>query len=153
YRVAMRTEPADNPVGSMGASATHDQITVAGAVTGSDARDLASIGKAFDPEHAAHQTRDLRRQAGIDEHKPGSEVTRDEIADAVLAQYARVAHSPSLVAVVTLDDAGGVAERPNMPGTIDEWPNWRLGLPGGAIGVLDGTLAGRLGDLMREAGR
>ncbi|QDB78092.1 4-alpha-glucanotransferase [Georgenia sp. 311] len=153
YRAAMRTRPGDNPVQSMATSSTHDQVTVAGCVTGSDTLDLEAIGKAFDPEHAARQTRDLRRQAGIDEHKAGAEVTEAEIADAVLAQYSRVAHSPSLVAVVTLDDAGAVAERPNMPGTVDAWPNWRLGLPGGVTGVLDGELAGRIATLMRGAGR
>jgi 4-alpha-glucanotransferase len=31
--------------------------------------------------------------------------------------------------VGTLDDALGVTERPNMPGTTDEWPNWKLALP------------------------
>jgi 4-alpha-glucanotransferase len=29
----------------------------------------------------------------------------------------------------SLDDALALEERPNMPGTLDEWPNWRLGLP------------------------
>jgi 4-alpha-glucanotransferase len=29
----------------------------------------------------------------------------------------------------TLDDALAVEERPNMPGTTDEWPNWSLALP------------------------
>jgi 4-alpha-glucanotransferase len=29
----------------------------------------------------------------------------------------------------TLDDVLGVEERPNMPGTVDEWPNWRIALP------------------------
>jgi 4-alpha-glucanotransferase len=28
-----------------------------------------------------------------------------------------------------LDDALGVEERPNMPGTTDEWPNWCIALP------------------------
>ena len=31
--------------------------------------------------------------------------------------------------VAVLDDAVAVEERPNMPGTIDEWPNWCLALP------------------------
>ena len=34
-----------------------------------------------------------------------------------------------MVVTATLDDALGVEERPNMPGTVDEWPNWRLALP------------------------
>jgi 4-alpha-glucanotransferase len=28
-----------------------------------------------------------------------------------------------------LEDALGVVERPNYPGTTDEWPNWRIALP------------------------
>jgi 4-alpha-glucanotransferase len=28
-----------------------------------------------------------------------------------------------------LDDALAVEERPNMPGTVREWPNWCLALP------------------------
>ena len=31
--------------------------------------------------------------------------------------------------VVHRCDAIGVEERPNMPGTVDEWPNWSLALP------------------------
>lgn len=150
YRGAMRTEPEENPVLSMGCSSTHDQVTVVGALSGSDVRDLDRIGKAYDAEHAEHQRLQLFRQAGLDPQAP---VTREVIDAAVLAQYARVAHSPSLVAVVTLDDAGGVAERPNMPGTVDAWPNWRLGLPGGALDILDGELARRIAALMASAGR
>ena len=28
-----------------------------------------------------------------------------------------------------LDDAVGMLRRPNLPGTVDEWPNWRIPLP------------------------
>ena len=31
--------------------------------------------------------------------------------------------------MAAIDDVLAVEERPNMPGTIDEWPNWRLALP------------------------
>ena len=36
---------------------------------------------------------------------------------------------PSAVIVATLEDALAVAERPNMPNTTAEWPNWSLALP------------------------
>ena len=39
------------------------------------------------------------------------------------------AAAPCLLLAASLDDALAVEERPNMPGTVDEWPNWRLGLP------------------------
>ncbi len=40
-----------------------------------------------------------------------------------------MAHSPVEVAIADLDDVLGVTERPNMPGTVDEWPNWSIALP------------------------
>ena len=153
YRAAMRTDPADNPGESMAASSTHDQVTVAGCLTGSDSLDLVNIGKAFDPAHAEHTRRALAVLAGIDPERPAGELGRPEIEAAVLAQYTAVAHSPSLVAVVTLEDAGGVAQRPNMPGTIDAWPNWRLGLPVPVTELLAAPLAHKIADLMTSAGR
>jgi 4-alpha-glucanotransferase len=149
----MRTSPQDNPAGSMAASSTHDQVTVAGCLTGSDSADLESIGKAFSPAHAQSTRRALAILAGIDPERPLADMTRADIEAAVVAQYAGVAHSPSLVAVVTLDDAGGVAQRPNMPGTIDQWPNWRLGLPVTVDALLGAPLAGQIAHLMTDAGR
>ena len=34
-----------------------------------------------------------------------------------------------MVVTVTLEDALAVEERPNMPSTLDQWPNWSLALP------------------------
>ena len=153
YRAAMRSVPAGNPGGSMAASSTHDQVTVAGAITGSDALDLARIGKAFSPDDAEEVRRALAKAAGIDPARDPATLGPADIEAAVLAQYHGVATSPSLVAVITLDDAGGVAERPNMPGTIDQWPNWRLGLPIPVDDLLSAPLARRIGKMMRGAGR
>jgi 4-alpha-glucanotransferase len=43
--------------------------------------------------------------------------------------HARLAEAPSLVVTATLDDALAVPERPNVPGTTSERPNWSLALP------------------------
>ena len=40
-----------------------------------------------------------------------------------------LAQSPVEVAIADLDDVLVVDERPNMPGTVDEWPNWSIALP------------------------
>ena len=39
--------------------------------------------------------------------------------------HAHVARSPCRLMAVQLDDALGTLEQPNLPGTIDEHPNWR----------------------------
>ena len=49
--------------------------------------------------------------------------------DAVVGAHRALAQAPSAVLVANLNDALGVVDRPNMPGTRHEWPNWSLPLP------------------------
>jgi 4-alpha-glucanotransferase len=43
--------------------------------------------------------------------------------------YRRLAEAPSAILTATLDDACASEERPNVPGTTTQWPNWSLALP------------------------
>jgi 4-alpha-glucanotransferase len=54
---------------------------------------------------------------------------RADADDVIRKTYARLARAPSLFVTPTLDDALGAEDRPNMPGTIDEYPSWRIPLP------------------------
>ena len=99
--------PSDYPRQAMAAVTTHDLATVAGVWEGSDS----------DP---AIRER-LLRVTGLD---PGAATD-----DAVLAAYQALARAPSRLLSATLEDLLSVPERPNQPGTVDEWPNWRLALP------------------------
>jgi 4-alpha-glucanotransferase len=63
----------------------------------------------------------LRQTTGVAEDAP--------VAEVIQRLHERLADAPSLVVNATLDDALAVAERPNMPGTLGEWPNWSLALP------------------------
>jgi 4-alpha-glucanotransferase len=49
----------------------------------------------------------------------------DQPAHAVEAALGYVAQSPSPLMLAPLEDVLGLAEQPNLPGTIDEHPNWR----------------------------
>ena len=49
--------------------------------------------------------------------------------DAVAAMHAALAVSPSRLVAASLYDALGEIRQPNVPGTTDEYPNWRLPLP------------------------
>jgi 4-alpha-glucanotransferase len=51
------------------------------------------------------------------------------VDDVVVAAHARLARAPSMVVTATLDDVLRVEERPNLPGTTTERPNWSLALP------------------------
>lgn len=52
----------------------------------------------------------------------------------VVAMHRFLAGTPALLVAATLWDAIGDPRQPNVPGTVDEYPNWRLALaePGGA---------------------
>ncbi len=126
YRAALRLPVDQFPEAVMGASSTHDQATIAGTLTGSDTEDLRRIGKAANFEQLDGVRRELAAAAGV---HPDGALGPDEVARAVRAQYTRLSTCAARVVLASLDDAGAVAERPNMPGTVTTWPNWSLALP------------------------
>ncbi|MGI8757682.1 MAG: 4-alpha-glucanotransferase [Acidimicrobiales bacterium] len=113
--------PTGYPRQALAAVTTHDLPTIAGAWTGSDLRAQRQIGMAPNDDGQA----ELRhRLQGTAEVGPDSDV-----AEVTVGAYRALARAPSQVLVATLDDALGVEERPNMPGTLDQWPNWSIALP------------------------
>ena len=58
-----------------------------------------------------------------DEPRPD---TTEPVVEAVLAF---VGSTPCDIAIVPVEDVLGLIEQPNIPGTIDEHPNWRQRLP------------------------
>jgi 4-alpha-glucanotransferase len=102
--------PSQWPKDSVAAISTHDLPTVAG------------IWKRTEPDERQHHLRDrLAQTTGLPDASDPLEVA--------VAAYSAVASSPSRIALATLEDALRVEERPNIPGTTSEWPNWRLALP------------------------
>jgi 4-alpha-glucanotransferase len=54
----------------------------------------------------------------------------DELPAAVcIAVHAMIARAPSRLVAVQLEDLAGVGVQANLPGTVDEHPNWRRKLP------------------------
>jgi 4-alpha-glucanotransferase len=51
------------------------------------------------------------------------------VAAIVAALYGFLARTPSMLLAATLEDAVEAPDRPNVPGTIDQRPNWALPLP------------------------
>lgn len=145
YRAALRLPVDQFPEAAMGASSTHDQATIAGTLTGSDTNDLRTIGKAATFEQLEQVRRELAAVAGVD---PDGPIGPDEISHAVLAQYRRLAACKARVVIASLDDVGAVAERPNMPGTVTEWPNWCLSLPRPVEDILREPLAQELSKVL-----
>jgi len=62
-----------------------------------------------------------------------------------------IAATPAPLAMLPVEDALGLPEQPNLPGTIDTHPNWRRRLPLAVDGLLDEpAVAGRVAALNRN---
>jgi 4-alpha-glucanotransferase len=114
-------DPPSFPELALSSVTTHDLPTIAGLWTGWDAAAQKKIG--LDPNDTGIKTlRDkLKRLGSLAEDSP--------VETVIEATYRALARAPSRVLLATLDDAIAVPERPNLPGTIKEWPNWSLALP------------------------
>lgn len=116
----------------LAAVSTHDLPTIPGLWTGFDTKAQLDLDLAPNVAGLDAIRLSLAERAGVDASDPTVSVD-----DVVLGVYRDLAKAPCAVLNATLDDALGVVERPNMPGTIDEWPNWRIALPKPLEAILD----------------
>jgi 4-alpha-glucanotransferase len=116
-----KQRPATYPKRSVAAVTTHDLFTIAGLWSSSDQRHQELIGLKPDQEANEKVVKRVRKMTGLAKDAPLLEVS--ETVHRLLAE------AKSMVVLATLEDALLVEERPNMPGTMNEWPNWRIALP------------------------
>jgi 4-alpha-glucanotransferase len=93
--------------------------------------ELGVLARSEDAERADAQValsawRDALGRQGL--LPPGE---RPAAADQVAALYAYLARTPSVLIGVSLADAVGQRRPQNIPGTTDEYPNWRIPLADG----------------------
>jgi 4-alpha-glucanotransferase len=129
-------EPSEYPELAMAAVTTHDLPTIAGLWSGEDL--------------------DVQRQLELQPNVEGWQRIRGRLAtlaavdddagveDVIVGTHAALADARSLLVSGTLDDAIAVVERPNMPGTTTEGPNWCLALPMPLEELEDHPLANRV---------
>jgi len=109
------------PCQALAAATTHDLPTVAGLWAGSDAQARRDLGMGLNEEAEASLRDKVKSWIGAPDDLP--------TPDVVERVYRLLGQAPCALVTATLDDALAVEERPNMPGTVDEWPNWRIALP------------------------
>jgi 4-alpha-glucanotransferase len=134
-------KPAAWPAEAVAMTSTHDLATVAGWWRGSDLDEWARCGVVTDiPEGQAVRSTERKMlcrafvSAGVaDARLPAP----DDGARAADAAVKFIAATPSRLALLPLEDALASTEQPNLPGTIDEHPNWRRRYPGDAATLLD----------------
>mgnify|MGYP001180942713 FL=1 len=134
--------PQDYPLQAAAAVTTHDLPTLAGFWQGLDislrdrlglfpsdeVRDRQIAARAADRPHLLQAL----EQEGL---LPAGGSTLPESFPAMTAElaravYAYLARSPAKLLLLQMEDALGVAEQPNLPGTTEAvYPDWRLKLP------------------------
>lgn len=128
-------EPARWTPAAMATTSTHDLPTTRGWWLGRDidAREAAGQGSRADAARE-RETREADRGMlwGAFEHAGIAAAARPAAEDAAAALEPAlrfVARTPCELAMIPLEDIAGLAEQPNLPGTVDEHPNWRRRLP------------------------
>ena len=146
------------PVTAAAMTSTHDLPTVAGWWRGTDIDVRAKCGlvEDADKERATRTTdrqvlwRACRRAKAAEGDLPAPNET-SRAADAVVKF---IAQTPSQLALLPLEDALAAEDQPNVPGTIDEHPNWRRRYAGQAEELLSpADVRRRLDPLARRGPR
>ncbi len=143
--------------GAAAMTSTHDLATVAGWWSEQDidwawalGRTSAFASAAGERTARARDRRRLWRAIGDGGRQPPARLPKR----AVTAAIGHVAASACDLALIPAEDLLGLAEQPNLPGTIDEHPNWRRRLPVPVEQMLEGAdVAERIERLNRARGR
>ena len=108
---------------------THDLPTVAGWADGESVRVRAVLDQLAQPleQELADHARGKQMLLAMLEH----EGLLDDDDDLSLSLHRALVASPCRVVLAAYADAVGDLRQPNLPGTVDEYPNWRLPLADG----------------------
>jgi 4-alpha-glucanotransferase len=131
-----RTPPSRFPERALAAVTTHDLPTVAGLWSGSDLDAQKRLGLSPNEAGTAEIKARVKRLTRATDRTP--------VADVIARVHEGLGRARSRIVTATLDDAMAVEERPNMPATTDEWPNWRLALPQPIESLNESRLARRI---------
>ena len=107
-------------------TATHDIATVAGWWEGRDLEWRAQIAGTTVSDDQVEERKEERARLW---DAIGEGPAPAEAAVVVDAAIEAVAATPCPLAIVPVEDLFGLIEQPNLPGTVDEHPNWRRRLP------------------------
>jgi 4-alpha-glucanotransferase len=134
--------PPDFPTQALAAVTTHDLPTVAGLWTGADQAEQRAIGLEPNEEGERAIRAKLADWSGSPDDADPAEV--------VVNTYGLLASAPSMILTATLDDAAVVEERPNVPGTVDERPNWSIALPVPLEELEESPVAAAIAEVLRR---
>jgi 4-alpha-glucanotransferase len=117
--------------GCLATVGTHDMPPAAAFLTGEQVTIRSELGLLTRPEpqeRIAAQTELAGWLEMLSDEGLLSLPGRPSAADFTTALYAHLTRTPAVLIGVSLADAAGERRPQNMPGTVDEYPNWRIPL-------------------------
>ncbi|MFC6338710.1 4-alpha-glucanotransferase [Pseudomonas sp. CCM 7891] len=146
----------DWPDNALATTSTHDLPTLNGWWHSRDIDWNLQLGLIDGPtveqwsEHRLRERQALRQALSQDSQNFREEIRND--TDHVLdASIRYLGHTRAPLVLLPLEDALGVEEQANLPGTTDTHPNWRRRLPGDVSALLDDENAARRLELLAVA--
>lgn len=114
----------------MASVTTHDLPPTLGYIRGDHVRLRDDLGLLTEPLEEEMEHADREQQAFVDILRDKGLLGPDETdpVEILVALHAYIRASPARVLQVALADAVGERRTQNQPGTIDEYPNWRVPL-------------------------
>lgn len=121
--------PGEWPEEAVATISTHDLPTAAGFLTGEHVRARADLDL-LDDVPAEERKAAADRAELVDLLITEGLATPDDADERlVVAMHALLARSRCRLVLASPYDVVGETRQPNLPGTVDEYPNWRLPLP------------------------
>jgi 4-alpha-glucanotransferase len=121
--------PAEYPRNALATISTHDLPTATGFLVGEQVKVRAELGQLAGPvedeRRAAERDRAALKTALRAEGLITAASTDEEV---VVAMHEFLARTPCRFVTASLYDVLGELDQPNLPGTMDEYPNWRMPL-------------------------
>jgi 4-alpha-glucanotransferase len=117
------------PRNALATISTHDLPTAAGFLAGEQVRVRAELGQlagsVADEQRTAGKDRDQLLLRLAEEGLISMDASADEI---IVAMHEFLAKTPCRFVTASLYDVLGEVRQPNLPGTTDQYPNWRMPL-------------------------
>jgi 4-alpha-glucanotransferase len=134
--------PSEYPESAVATFGTHDLPTFAGWMSGSDLELKQALG--IDPGESIEE-----RQSARNALAAAFAVDKPTFLDAIVF----LAETPTRLLAVSIEDVLEIPDQVNIPGTVDQHPNWRRRLPQDLAALAEDERLLRVAEVMARAGR
>jgi 4-alpha-glucanotransferase len=139
----------DYPRNALATISTHDLPTAAGFLIGEQVRVRAELGQLAGTVEAEEEFADKDRAQLLLRLTEEGLITPDTPAEEIIvAMHEFLARTPSRFITASLYDVLGELRQPNLPGTTDQYPNWRIPLTASLEQILADPRVARIAEVL-----